>query len=366
MVKAVPMARPRGLIVRRPEHLTLDWARELVAKTAPRAEVSELEVLSVDVGTTTRVRLRVDHNGPLPRDWFVKLPSRSWVARTITGLSRLTQHEVRFYREIIDGLPVRSPKLLGGATRGWAAFTLVLEDVTSGGCAVGCAGDAISAEQAQAVVSALVRLHAYGFTHPQLSRKFAWLTAAGRMEDTLGAALAVPLMRRGLSRAGDCVPQRVRRGALAYARARRSVMEQLGRGSRTLVHHDCHPGNLYFSKRGPGFVDWQLARIGDGVGDIAYLLATGLESAVRRTHERDLVKAYIAFLAQTDGSVLAGVGGNEEAVFQRYRAHLAYAFEAMVLTLALGSLMPDPIAHRLVARVATAVDDHDAFAAVGL
>jgi hypothetical protein len=59
-------------------------------------------VLSADVGTITRVRVAVEHNGPetLPRRWFVKLPSRSWRARCITALPRLLQTEVRFYQEV--------------------------------------------------------------------------------------------------------------------------------------------------------------------------------------------------------------------------------------------------------------------------
>ena len=48
----------------------------------------------------------------------------------------------------------------------------------------------------------------------------------------------------------------------------------------------------------------------------------------------------------------------------RYRAHLCYPFEAMVVTLAVGGLMEDAVAEEMIRRTAAAVADHDAFAAL--
>jgi hypothetical protein len=77
--------------VRRPSDLTAAWAQRIIAHHAADVTVSEVKVLSADVGTTTRVRVAVEHNGPetVPRRWFVKLPSRSWRARCMTALPRL-------------------------------------------------------------------------------------------------------------------------------------------------------------------------------------------------------------------------------------------------------------------------------------
>ncbi len=136
-------------------------------------------------------------------------------------------------------------------------------------------------------------------------------------------------------------------------------MQHLAAGPVTLVHHDCHPGNLYWSDGRPGLLDWQLVRIGEGVGDVAYLLATALEPETRRSAESDLLAAYARALAAH------GVEPPDPATLHtRHRAHLAYAFEAMVVTLAVGGLMPDAVATQLVQRTAAAVDDLDAFDAM--
>lgn len=351
-----------ALLARAPEDLTTSWARGVVVAHAPGARVSRVELEAVDVGTTTRVRLRVEHDaGPgVPRRWFVKLPSRLWKAQAITALPRLPQTEVRFYNELAHGLPVDRPALLGATSRFGRGFTLVLGDVTEGGATAGRPGDAIDVEQAGHVVDLLARLHAKHWEDPALDRQLAWLAGpVRRLEDGLGTALAVPLMRRGLARAGAAVPERLHAPALRYARGRRQAMQVLAAGPRTLVHHDCHAGNLFWRDGRPGLLDWQLVRTGEGVGDVAYLLATALTPEGRRAAERDLVRRY------GEGLAAAGVAAGDPArLFERYRAHLTYAFEAMVVTLAVGGLMRDDVATALVTRTATAVDEQDAFAAV--
>lgn len=48
-------------------------------------------------------------------------------------------------------------------------------------------------------------------------------------------------------------------------------------------------------------------------------------------------------------------------MFNRYRAHLAYAFEAMVVTLAVGGLMQLDSNLEMIRRSTLAVTDHDTF-----
>lgn len=328
---------------------------------APGVRVSAARVLSVDVGTTTRARVEVDHDGDgaLPRRWFVKLPSASWKAFAITALPRLAQTEVRFYREVAALVPVARPTALAAESRFGRGFTLVLEDVTCAGARPGRPGDTITVEQAGAMVDLLARLHATLWADPRLDGELAWLAGpVRRLEDGLGTALAVPLMKRGLERAGSAVPQRLHAAALAYARGRRRAMRHLADGPRTLVHHDCHAGNLFWSGDAPGLLDWQLVRIGEGVGDVAYLLATALDPEARRSAQDALLARYAAALASH------GIATDLDALRERYRAHTTYAFEAMVVTLAVGGLMADDVISDLVRRTALAVDDLDAFGAI--
>lgn len=350
------------VLVTRPDGLDAAWAARVLAAHAPAARVSAVERAEVDVGTTTRVLLRVDHDGPadLPRRWFIKLPSASWKAKAITALPRLPQTEVRFYREVAPRVPVAVPRVLAAASRLGRGFILVLGDVTCEGATPGRPTDALGSTRAAAMLALLARLHASHWAAESLSGELAWLAGpVRRLEDRLGTALAVPLMRRGLRRAGDAVPEALHSGALQYARRRRAAMRRMARGPRTLVHHDCHPGNLYWRGDVPGLLDWQLVRTGDPLGDVAYLLATAVAPEVRREHEPSLLAGYRQALVD------AGAPAQEPAdVERRYREHLTYALEAMVVTLAVGGLMDEPVVGELIRRAALAAQDHDAFAAV--
>jgi hypothetical protein len=116
---------------------------------------------------------------------------------------------------------------------------------------------------------------------------------------------------------------------------------------------------LFWQQHQAGLLDWQLVRIGEGVSDVAYFLATALEPEQRRLCETGLLARYAQQLrshgiTDVDSGQLNG----------RYRAHLVYAFEAMVVTLAVGDMMPTASNLELIRRTAMAVEDLDAFAAL--
>jgi thiamine kinase-like enzyme len=225
------------------------------------------------------------------------------------------------------------------------------------GATPGLTSDSLTVTQAWLVVEQLARLHAHFWNNETLDQEYSWLGEnVRRLEDRLGKALAVPLMKRGLKQAGSIIPTTLHQPALHYARQRGEAMQLLSEGSRTLTHHDCHPGNLFWNNSQPGLLDWQLVRIGEGVGDIAYLLATALEPETRKIHEVSLLTHYQETLENY------GVTDLEAAkIFQRYRAHLIYPFEAMVVTLAVGGMMELESNHELIRRATAAVEDQNVF-----
>ncbi|MGR9088004.1 MAG: phosphotransferase family protein [Gammaproteobacteria bacterium] len=351
-----------NVLVCRPDDLTAGWAQRIIRKHHMNARVSCVKIVSIDIGTTTRIRLEVKHDAPsdFPQRWFVKIPSLNWRARSITALPRLLHMEVRFYNEISRFIPVKRPDTLAAHSALGLGTTLVLNDVTEFGAKPGSAKDALTAGQGLMVIKQLARLHAHFWNKTHLDPNFRWLSGSVRtLEDCLGTALAVPLMKRGLSKAGSLVPKALHAPALRYARQRRLAMRELGSGPLTLVHHDCHPGNLFWNNSHPGFLDWQLVRIGEGIGDVAYFLATALSPETRRLHEPELLARYCQLLGDH------GVPGmNPRHLLHRYRAHLVYAFEAMVVTLAVSGLMDLESNLELIRRTAAAVEDSDSFSAL--
>jgi aminoglycoside/choline kinase family phosphotransferase len=352
----------QNILVRQPRDLTIDWAQRVVNKHYTHIAVSNVDVVSVDIGTTTRIRVSVEHNEPtiLPRQWFVKLPSMAWQAKLITALPRLLHTEVRFYNEVARSISVTVPNCLAAQSQLGRGATLVLTDLTEFGATIGSPGDTLTFPQAALVVEQLASFHAHFWNKGNLDNTYRWLAGpVRRLEDFLGTALAVPLMKRGLLQAGELVSSSLHAQAVHYAHHRRQAMHFLSEAPQTLVHHDCHPGNLFWNQSQPGLLDWQLVRFGEGISDIAYFLSTALNPETRRLHETSLIILYAQCLEYNGISNI-----DVNILLQRYRAHLIYPFEAMIITLAVGSMMNLEINHELIRRTAAAIEDLEAFTAI--
>ncbi len=352
----------QSIIVGQPSDLTVDWAQCVVNQHDSSIVVSKVAVVSVDIGTTTRIRINVEHDAPhlIPNQWFVKLPSLSWQAKLITALPRLLHTEVRFYSEVARPEALSIPELLAGQSQLGKGAILVLTDLTSVNAVPGNPRDALSLDQAKEVIKQLAHFHAHYWDKPDYKQQYRWLAGpVRRVEDFLGSLLAAPLMKRGLKKAAELVPESLHEHALYYAQHRSKAMRFLMGGTQTMVHHDCHPGNLFWEQSKPGLLDWQLVRFGEGISDIAYFLATSLQPELRRSHERALVNLY------TDCLQKEGVTGlDAEQLFERYRTHLVYPFEAMLVTLAIGGMMHLESNQELIRRTVAAVADLDAFSAL--
>lgn len=350
------------LIARHPKDLTTNWAQQIINQHDSDTKVKHVDVFSVDIGTTTRIRIKVEHNNPsLPQQWFIKIPSLSWRARAITALPRLLHTETRFYNELAEHTPVDKPDVLSAKSSFFKGSTLVLNDITEKNAIPGSASDSLTAEQAKLIIEQLAMLHAK-FWNKTHQPKYNWLAGPVRqLEDHLGTALAVPLMKRGLKKAGNIISQSLHAPAIDYSRHRRKAMRFLAQGPQTIIHHDSHPGNLFWQNQKPGLLDWQMVRIGEGISDIAYFLSTSLTPESRKNNEHALITHYIEHLTRLGISKI-----NPDRMLQRYKAHLIYPFEAMLVTLAVGDMMELDANKSLIERTAAAIEDNDAFSTLAL
>ncbi len=348
------------IVVHKPNELSVQWAQHVVNRFVKNARVSNVNVHSVDVGTSTRLRIEVEHDAPeiLPKRWFIKTPSLSFKSRLITAMPRFLHKEVSFYRSFSDNVPLKLPRILAAESRFGLGSTLVMSDLSEHDFRPGQAADALSAEQAERVISHLAQLHGRYWNKTALLRRHRWLNGfSHQMESHMGSLLAVPLMKRGLIRSDGLIAKKLHGPALRYSRNRRMIKRWLAKDVKTLVHYDCHPGNIFWDGNDPGFLDWQLVRWGEGIGDVAYFLATALKPEVRREHEKHLLKQYAEQLAMAGADCV-----DESRLYRRYQAHLVYPFEAMTITLAIGGMMHHDSNLELIKRAAAAVEDHDSFA----
>lgn len=350
------------IVVQRPHELSVQWAQRIVNRWSAHASVFDVSLQSIDVGTSTRLRIEVHHDAPkhIPSRWFIKTPSLALKSRMITALPRFLQKEISFYRSFADSVPLKLPRILAAETRFGFGSTLVMSDLVEHNFKPGSVADTLDFEQAKRVIAHLAQLHGHYWNKTELFAQHQWLNGFSyQMENHMGVLMAYPLMKRGLFQAGSGIPKKLHRPALAYARNRREVKRFLNQGIKTLVHYDCHPGNIFWAETEPGFLDWQLVRVGEGIGDVAYFLATALEPNQRRKNENNLLNHYVEKLTES------GVEGlNEQQLFRRYQAHLVYPFEAMTVTLGIGGMMQRDHNLELIKRAASAVEDHDSFSLI--
>jgi aminoglycoside/choline kinase family phosphotransferase len=349
----------QNIVLSRPAQVNLNWAQKIVSHHAAGAMATDVKILSMTVGTTTRIKIKVNHDVPelVPSSWFVKTPSLLLKSRLITALPQLLQKEIYFYQSLSEITPLKLPRVLAAQSQFGIGSTLVMSDLEEHGFSSGKPSDALSIDQARRVIAYLAKLHAKFWENQELLKSYRWLSGFNSSaEEYLGNFLAVPLMQRGLDLASDKVPKALKKPALRYAANRKQIMKKLAAGAQTLVHHDCHPGNFFWNENEPGFLDWQLVRRGEGIGDVAYFLATALLPEQRRANEEDLLELYSATLSDHGVQYL-----DKSGLLLRYRAHLSYALEAMVITLAIGDLMDTASNIELIRRAACAVEDHDSY-----
>ena len=275
-------------VVTRIEQLTPEWV-----SSALGTRVNSVRAEPVGTGQIgTVVRLHLD--GVAPATVLAKLPAADPAARAM--MAGVYRTEGRFYAELAPTLAVRAPRCLHAGIADDAATTgdvvLLLEDLAprrQGDQLAGCTPD-----QARAAARNLAGLHGPRWCDATLL-DIDGLTLNGPDDAALLAELFAPAVDLFLERLGD----RVTPADAATLRDCVPAIEAWALRHRERfapVHGDYRLDNLMLPPpSGPGSeldlvaVDWQTLSLALPARDLAYLLGTGLEPALRRAYERELV-----------------------------------------------------------------------------
>ncbi len=208
------------------------------------------------------------------------------------GVSAGYAAEVRFYAQLGDTVDIRAPACHYAAiTDDQLRFTLLLEDLAPRRPGVQVAGCTV--ERALGAVRNLTGLHAPRWNDTSLAELDFPMTVDTR-EKADGLAMVAQM-------AGDEFVQRYQTELgpedAATLKAAAAVMGDwalAGRQPFALVHGDYRLDNLMFGADPQDVValDWQTLGVGSPTRDLAYFIATGLETGLRREAERELVAAY--------------------------------------------------------------------------
>lgn len=285
-------------IADRVELLTPDWLTSAL-RTSPIFESASVRsVVAEPVGTgqmcdSFRLALEFDDQGSSPKSVIAKLPSRNETSRSTARTLRSYENEVRFYKELADHLPIRTPlAYYADIDPEPSRFVLLLEDL-----APALAGDQLrgcTPEQASLAVDELVKLHAPRWGDPALA-ELEWLhrDRAANKEFLL---MLLPGLWNGFQDRYNSImrPELHSAGSALFARLEPYILGDAG--VETIIHGDYRLDNLLFGgTRGHSavaVVDWQTCTHGPALNDVAYFIGAAMQPELRRSLESDLVIGY--------------------------------------------------------------------------
>lgn len=303
--------------------VSAEWFAQALGETYPGTAITSFKPGAVIKGMATKAQYFLEYNEAgrahgLPPSLWIKAGFEKGSERSIP----LYAAEVNFFRDLAGKLPVRTPKSFFQALDpDNGNGILILEDMTLRHARFGKQSDPLTPEGATRVLEAQAGYHAF-LRSADHHADYPWLTVGGAIgqvdvtDEFLGFwdhAETLPRYR--------FVPQglkdrdRVRRGIRA--------MEALDRRSAdSLVHGDCHLGNLFFEPDGGvGLIDWQTCMRGHWAFDVSYFMTVSLSVEDRRAHERDLIAHYLAEVARHGAPPLSF-----EDAWLAYRQHVAWCF----------------------------------------
>ena len=309
--------------------ITPDWLTAALETATNGAVVEGVEASPIGTGqvaTTLHLALTFA-SGQGPSTLVAKVPSDAEASRVAAAMVRTYEIEAAFFNELAKSLEGRIPTSLHAHhDLESGAYCVLLEEVANAKAGDQMVG--LSIEEAAAAIDEMALIHASRWNDASLA-ELPWL-ARSSPEGIAGTAGIIEAVQPGF--------------AEAFAdRLDAEVLELVGRlggrheaimldrpGPHTVAHGDFRADNLLLGAGRVAVLDWQTVTLGPGWSDLSYFIGGSLNTATRRTAERELVERYVA------GLEAKGVSLGIDEPFTEYRR---YAFSGLVMAIAASQLV---------------------------
>jgi len=324
-------------------------------------DIESAQVADILHGTATKICIELVRSiGGEQRDHRVWIKTGMEPHNADKRLDNVYAGEVLYYTRLADRYETRTPHCYYAATDDEGRSVIVLDDLEAIGARFADPTEPASIDYAARALTSIARFHAASWGDPALA-EIEWLRMGGshRAYDFL-SWLYDPNHWRDY-----CERPRFRH--LPATLHKRDVMEGLHRRLQdvfwpaepwALCHGDCHYGQTYELPGGEvRFLDWQGVQIAHWAHDLAYFLTGALSIEDRRSAEGDLLRHYLAALADF------GVERppNFPAAWKAYRAN---AFHGLGWVMCPVEMQSEENCSAFVERFAAAVTDLDTIAAL--
>ncbi|WP_188823502.1 phosphotransferase [Novosphingobium indicum] len=349
------------------ELLTAEWMTKALCASTPGARVETVTLDAPDDGSSNRRRIFLTYNevgqaAGLPPTVFAKA-SNEVLNRVIYGILGTGEIESTFYTKIRPELDIEAPKCL------FANFDprtfnsiILLKDMR--GEADFCDYDTpITFERAAGMLRLLAGVHAkYAGDKVEAIRPLL-RTWPQHWANILRLGME-EYSKRGFLAAETVMPSSLFKRYDEVWPATMAAVAQHEVLPPNMIHGDVHLKNWYITKDGRmGLSDWQGPTLGHWSRDIAYSMSAALSVENRRAWERDLLALY------REEMLSLGVEmPSLDEVITLFRRQLFTALAYWTITLrhppTMPDMQPENATIEFIKRISTAIDDHDAFAAV--
>jgi hypothetical protein len=371
------VARSKAVSVRdipaTPASVTRQWLTAVLCRQISGAEVVDFTVHDGTSGTSTRWGMRVVYNAAgqaagLPEAVWVKTTA-AFSQRLILGAANVIEGEIGFYRDIRPHVELHTPHPYFAEfdPLSWRSI-VVIEDIgTTRGATFLSPREELSTADLEDLLADMAVLHGRFWNSPVIDLHPRWLKTPRQHLENISNFIGMRERSEiGLRRGASAVPPALLGRYDDLWRGLERALDLASQGTRTFLHGDSHVGNTFRSADGrTGFTDWQVCVKGHWSYDVAYIMTTALTVENRRRSERELLDFYLERLAAAGGE-----RPSSDEAWLAYRQQLFYPLFAWLLTIGRAAFQPkmqtDETSLALIERTATAIDDLDAFAAVGL
>lgn len=353
--------------IRRPVAIDAAWLTAVLQNAGVDAVVKSFEAKNVgtgQIGESVRFRLSYERDAEdAPRSIVGKFPSPDDTSRGTGIMLGNYLREVRFYQQLAPRAQVNTPRCWFTDTNAdGGEFVLMMEDLAP--AEQGDQLKGVSLDQAKLVVEQAARLHA-SFWGDESLDDLPWVQGS----KAAPASAVTPELVSGLWQgfkaryAPRLQPHWIEVGeALTGGWGRRN---EGAVAPRTLAHYDFRPDNMMFGTPAGGHpvtvLDWQSFTYAPGATDVAYFLAGALPPDVRRAHEPDFLRQYLAELQRL------GVSGYSMDDLRRdygrggFQLFLTAFFASMVVV---QTARGDDMFMQMLGSAADHILDHDALLAL--
>ena len=349
--------------IRRPAAVDSAWLTAVLQNAGVDAVVKSFEAKNVgtgQIGESVRFRLAYERDAEdAPRSLVGKFPSPDDTSRGTGVMLGNYLREVRFYQQLAPRALVQTPRCWFTDTDPTGGeFVLMMEDLAP--AEQGDQLKGVTLEQARLVVEQAARLHA-SFWGDEGLDELSWVQGSKAAPPSAVTPELVTGLWQGFRAryAERLKPHWVEVGEAIVGRW--GTFGDAAEAPRTLAHHDFRPDNMMFGTPAGGHpvtvLDWQSFTYAAGATDVAYFLAGALRPEVRRAHEPEFLRQYLAELTRL------GVAGYSMDDLRRdygrggFQLFLTAFFASMVV---IQTPRGDDMFMQMLGSAADHIVDHDA------